>query len=114
MLVVIEAFIIVWVLWPLYVFCMAMERAHREKRVSLFAWVLAFPFIACALALDIILNFTIASLVFMEFPKRGEWMISQRMNRLVKDPGWRGVITRWVADNLLDPYDSTGSHIKRD
>lgn len=101
-----------YLLWVLYVFCMAMERAHLAGLVSPFAWALALPFIVFAIGLDVALNLTVACIVFAELPEYGEWTISQRLNRLARDTGWRGTLARWLARNLLDPYDSTGRHIR--
>lgn len=110
---VIAAIVAVYFLWPMYVFCMAMMRAYQSKSVTMFAWCLAFPIIVAAIALDVALNFTVFSLMLWGFPLRGEWTFSQRLNRLVKDDGWRGAVSRWLAANLLDPYDPSGQHIKR-
>lgn len=123
----------VYALWPMYVFCMAMMRAYQENSVTLFAWCLAFPFIVSAIVLDITLNFTVFAILTWDFPKieltqfsikvwkwefevaapvSSELTFSQRLNRLVKDDGWRGAVSRWLAANLLDPYDPSGKHIK--
>lgn len=109
---IISAIVAVYFLWPLYVFCMAMERAHLAGKVSPFAWALAVPFIVFAIGLDVVLNLTVACIVFAEFPAYGEWTISQRLNRLARDAGWRGRLSRWIARNLLDPYDHSGRHIR--
>lgn len=113
MISIITAIVAVYFLWPMYVFCMAMMRAYQAKSVTMFAWCLAFPIILAAIALDVALNFTVFALVTLDFPRRGEWTFSQRLNRLAQDTGWRGGISRWLAANLLDPYDPSGQHIKR-
>jgi hypothetical protein len=103
----------VYALWPLYVFAMAIERAHKEKTVSLTAWALAIPIIIWAVVLDVLLNLFVFSILLFEFPKKGEWTFSQRLNRLVKCDNWRRPVARWVAASLLDPYSHDGKpHIK--
>lgn len=110
---VVLTILIAYALWPLYVFAMALYRAHLTGRATLFAWLLAWPLIAAAVILDIALNYTLFALVTADFPKRGEWTFSQRLNRIIRGTGWRARVATWLADNLLDPYDPTGQHIRR-
>lgn len=106
--------LIAYALWPLYVFCMALWRAHLTGRVTVFAWLLAWPLVVSAVLLDVALNYTVFAVLTWDFPRRGEWTFSQRLNRLIKDTGWRGKVAVWLADNLLDPYDlDPKGHIKR-
>jgi len=49
---------------------------------------------------DIFLNYTFFALLTWDFPKGGEMTFSDRLNRLVKDTGWRGFICRPVARTL--------------
>ena len=123
----------VYALWPLYVFTMAMMRAHEAERVSMVAWVLAAPLVLIALLLDVFLNIFVFSILLMEFPKMqikwvqrnwwkytltvpmltGEWTFSQRLSRLVRCDNWRRPVALWVAVQLLDPYDpDPKGHIK--
>lgn len=122
----------VYALWPMYVFTMAILRAHEEKQVSVVAWILAAPIVFTALVWDIVLNFTILAILTLDFPEMrigvrwisfwklkvpvayvsGEWTFSQRLNRLVLSDNWRCSVARWVAVQLLDPYDPSGKHIK--
>lgn len=122
----------IYALWPLYVFTMAMLRAHEAGQVSVVAWILAAPIVFTALVWDIVLNFTILAILTLDFPElrvgvrwvsvwklkipvahvSGEWTFSQRLARLVRDTGWRGKLSNWIADSLLNPYDPSGRHIK--
>lgn len=103
----------IYALWPLYVFVMAIQRAHEAKTVSRTAWALAFPLIVIALALDVILNIFVFSIVLLELPKAKEWTFSQRLSRLIRCDNWRRPVACWVASSLLDPYDpDPKGHIK--
>ena len=104
--------LLMYALWPLYVFTMAMLRAKVDGKTNVFAWILAAPIVFTALALDIALNYTLFALLTWDFPKKGEWTFSQRLSRLVREDGWRGSLGRWVAKVLLDDYDPSGKHIK--
>lgn len=119
-------------MWPLYVFAMAMLRAQSEGKVHPLAWILAFPVVFTAVALDVILNYTLFIILLwdipvckwrgfdfrfdgclprFQFPLSGEWTISQRLNRITKQDSVKGRFWRWFAENFLDPYDHTGKHI---
>lgn len=102
----------VYALWPMYVFTMAMLRAHEAGQVSLVAWILSAPIMVMALLWDCVLNYTIFAVLTWDFPKWKEFTFSQRLNRLVKCDNWRRPVALWVAVQLLDPYDPSGKHIK--
>jgi hypothetical protein len=124
----------IYALWPLYVFTMAMLRAKEANLTTLTAWVLAFPLMVVALILDVLLNFTVFAVLTWDFPQMrviwvqrnwwkytinaptlsGEWTFSQRLARLIRDTGWKGKLSNWIAASLLDPYDhDPKGHIKR-
>ena len=103
--------LVVYALWPLYVFVMAMLRARAAGTTTVTAWFLAFPLVVSAITLDILLNYTLFALLTWDTPRKGEVTFSQRLDRLVTDGGWRGRAARWLAKTLLDPYDPTGKHI---
>lgn len=47
--------------------------------------------------LDIYLNYTTFTVLFLELPKNGEYTLSKRCARLVHDNGWRGSAARLIA-----------------
>jgi hypothetical protein len=47
--------------------------------------------------LDIYLNYTTFTVLFLQLPREGEYTLSKRCERLVSDPGWRGKIARMIA-----------------
>lgn len=60
--------------------------------------------------LDVYLNFTTFALYLRSWPGRKEITFSQHLERLVHDPGWRGVIARLVA-RFTNKFDPTPPHI---
>ena len=104
--------LVVYALWPLYVFVMAMLRARAAGTTTTTAWVLAFPLVISAAIIDVICNYTVFALLTLDMPRKGEITFSERLDRLVMNDGWRGSAARWLAKTLLDPYDFTGQHIK--
>ena len=105
-------FLCVYALWPLYVFVMAMLRAKEAGLTTKTALVMAFPLIVVAIALDIVLNYTLFAVLLWDFPKQGEYTFSQRLSRLVRGNDWKAHCADWIAKSLLDPFDPTGKHLK--
>lgn len=74
-------------------------------------WRIVAPVTALALLIDVLANYTELSLAMWECPKRGEWTFSIRLERLVREQGWRGDIARPVS-NILNFIAPSGKHIK--
>ncbi len=68
-------------------------------------WRLLLPFTLVVAIVDVWLNFTTFALYLASAPGRKEVTFSQHLERLVHDPGWRGLIARPIAryTNLFDP-----------
>jgi MFS family permease len=97
-------------LFILYVFSMNVQRVYEQQRMTGWHWFFAGGWVVVAIVLDVILNFTILALLTLDFPKRKELTFSQRLERLVKDTGWRGKAARATAF-ILNPFDPKGYHI---
>ena len=98
-----------WLLWALYVMVMGIYRAHLDGRLTTVTKVLAAPWVALGYALDVLVNFAIASLVFWEPPR--ELLVTSRLQRHVgASTGWRHRRAVWICDHLLDPFDPGGNH----
>lgn len=67
-------------------------------------WKLLTPLAIRTGLLDIYLNYTTFTVVFMQLPGKGEYTLSERCERLVYESGWRGFIARLIArfTNLFD------------
>ncbi|MEY2688890.1 MAG: hypothetical protein RL375_3088 [Pseudomonadota bacterium] len=91
-------------LWLLYVVGIQYQRGGWWR----FLVLVALP----ALLLNVILNYTVLALLTWDWPQRGEWTFSKRLERLVLAPGWRGDVAFYVARHLLDPFDPDGYHVK--
>lgn len=106
--------------WTLYVLCMGFYRAWLHRRLRGLSAVLAAPFVAVALVVDAVMQFTVFTIVFRELPplrKYGRWtlpelLVTHRLRRYMR-PGACGWRTRWarqLCHHLLDPFDPTGAH----
>jgi hypothetical protein len=102
-----------WLFWVLYVFTMAIYRAKLAGRLSQVALVLAFPFVLLATLVDLVTQFTLASVVFRQWPQRNpggklQTMVTKRLQGYLKGPdGWRKDWATAICTKLLDPFNAT-------
>ena len=98
-----------WLLWAMYVMVMGIYRAHLDKRLTTTTKILALPWVVVGYVLDVLVNVTVASLVFWEPP--WELLLTSRLQRHIDaNHGWRHRRAQWICDRLLDPFDPTGNH----
>ena len=98
-----------WSFWAMYVLVIGIYRAYLSKRLTPVTKVLSAPFIVIGYLMDAVANLTIASLVFVEFPK--EFLVTKRLQRYISvGEGWRFVVADWICNHLLDVFDPSGNH----
>jgi hypothetical protein len=90
------------VLLPLYFIAIQFERGGN--------WRILAPFVAVALVVDVLLNYTELALLTLDFPMQGEWTFSKRLSRLQHAPGARGEFA-WYIARCLDSIAPSGKHI---
>lgn len=73
-------------------------------------WRWLLPLYATAALLSVLVNFTWLSLLCWEMPRKREITTSQRCERLVFEPGWRGALARMIA-RYTNRFDPTPPHI---
>jgi len=101
-----------YVLWLFYLAAMNLRRAREAARLTRTALAFALPIIALAIVIDVLVNLTLATLVFLDSPR--EWTVSERLARYLVGPSvWRAEVALWVGAHLLDPFDPSGSHLRR-
>lgn len=99
--------------WLLFVFYAAVMALKRVRDAGAMTWplvVLGYPALYVGLLLDVLVNFTGCTLLFLELPR--EWLVTQRLSRHIKGSGRRAAIARWVCSRLLDDLDPSGCHCK--
>lgn len=74
-------------------------------------WRVVAPITVLALVIDVAANHTELSLAVWEWPRAGEWTFSTRLERLIREQGWRGDVARPVA-RILNFIAPSGRHIK--
>lgn len=100
-----------WVFWYAYILVMGLYRAHLARRLSPFAYALAFPALLVGYVMDVVAQYTLATVFFLDLPKRGEHLVTDRLKRYIAfDRGWRQKKANWICTHLLDIFDPTGNH----
>lgn len=89
-------------LWILYPIAIQYERGGW--------WRAVLPITAIALIVDVIANYTELALLTWDFPKAGEYTFSQRLVRLNKEEGFRGIMAQYIT-KILDVIAPSGKHI---
>lgn len=97
-----------YLLWILFLAGMNLVRAKNDGKLTLATQIFGWPVIILTILLDIILNFTVMTIVLLELPQ--ELTISTRLQRHNNTTGWRKKVAR-AFEQFLDPYDPTGDHI---
>lgn len=109
MINIIYGLLSIWAFWGLYVLVMALYRAHLQKRLSKLVYALGAPFLVIGAAIDLLMNITLATVIFFDAPK--EYLVTSRLKRYIaNDDGWRCKVARSICDNLLDIFDPSGNH----
>lgn len=100
-----------WMFWYLYVLVMGFYRAWLANRLTRTATVLAFPALVIGWVTDWLANWTLASLLFWQWPQRPRELVTDRLTRYIATPsGWRAAPAKWVCESLLDYFDPNGRH----
>ena len=99
-----------WGFWTLYVPVMGIYRAHLAKRLSRAGYILGLPWVVLGYAVDVLAQFSVATLFFFDLPRRGEWLVTDRLIRYSSSSGWRKAKADWICSHLLDVFDPTGNH----
>jgi hypothetical protein len=98
-------------LWYLYAVVMALVSA-RDRYSGTLPWpirALGYPALGVGLAIDLLVNVTLCTLIFLELPR--ELTVSGRLWRISNaESSWRQRTALWLRVNLLDPLDPSGIH----
>lgn len=94
--------------WMLYLAVMALYRAHLQKALTKIGYVLGLPLLLVGLLVDFVMNITVFSVLFLELPR--EWLVTGRLQRHIKQSGWRYSLAKFICEHLLNFADPTGNH----
>ena len=99
MTTVIGVLLALYLLWLGYVFTMHVLAQWDTLHWS--AKILGAPPALLAYLLDVAVNLTIASVVFVDLPR--EATLTARLHRYRR--GWRHTVARFICERLLNPFD---------
>jgi hypothetical protein len=109
-----------WCFWVLYVATMAVYRLHlagelKAATTSKVTLALCYSLVGIAVLVDAIAQYTVASLVFLEFPDRGEHLVTDRLQRHMArtTANWRSSLADWICLHILDLFDPSRNHCNR-
>ena len=91
--------------WLFYLAFMDIKRnlpLYKEKLGPAFYGL--YPWLAVALIMDVLFNWTVGTIYFEELPR--EFLFTSRCNRHLKSKGMRLARAQYACTNLLDPADS--------
>lgn len=110
-----SAILFIWVFFGLYIIVMGAWRARLSGRLTFknnpLTFVVCYPYVVLGIAADIIAQYTLASLVFLDPPRWGEHLVTDRFQRYIaRGEGWRYEVAKYICNNALDIFDPRGDH----
>lgn len=99
-----------WLTWVFFAAIMNLERVRAAGELTLPAKVFGAITLLVGAVLDMGLNVTLGTLLFLELQR--ELYLSARLRRLVNTAPntWRGRFALWLRRSLLDNIDPSGVH----
>ena len=111
MIYAVAVLLYLWAFWLIYVLVMGLYRAHLADRLKGLSLVLAMPVVVLGYLMDILAQYTIAVVFFLDLPARHEYLVTDRLKRyMTHGKGWRAKKAEWICTHLLDVFDPTGKH----
>lgn len=96
-------------MWILYICTMNVKRCLDNQMLTKVTQYLILPTVLIAVKLDVFLNWTLMTLLFLDLPK--ESTMTKRFKRYdSQSKGWRKNVVQYIKP-LLDPFDPSGKHI---
>lgn len=95
--------------WLFYLAIMAIS--PHKSNLHPVAKAHAYVLLAVALALDVVLNVVVGTVLFLDPPR--ELLMTDRLKRYLAreaPQSWRRAIAAWVCKHLLDQFDPDGNH----
>ena len=93
--------------WMLFLAFTALYTAWRN--LPLAVKVIAAPVVLLGLIVDVVTNYTIASVGFMEFPAEGDYTLTKRLSTYLKNPAsWEYSVANVLCTYFLNPFQVNG------
>ena len=111
------AFVAMFFTWGMYLAVMNLIQA--KSRLTLAAKCFAYPLAFIGVIMDVLLNITVCTVLFLELPSIQQLLLTARLQKHLDEmeagtgSKWRQSIALWICVNLLDSFDSRGYHCKK-
>ena len=102
--------VIIYAFFVFYLAAINAVNAYKKKRLSKLGLVLCGPVALSFYVVDVLFNMFIATFLFADVPQ--ELTVTERLNRLANDGGWREKLSRWFARHWVNPFDLTQIHVE--
>lgn len=109
-LLTLATILFLWGFWALYVLVMGIYRAHLKGRLRGLTLVMSVPLVLAGLIVDVVAQYTLATLFFLDLPRKGEHLVTDRLQRYSAGSGWRKAKADWICTHLLDVFDPDEDH----
>lgn len=103
--------LLLFMLWVFYLAAMNLLRVHRAGKLGRVALALGLVVMVIGYVLDVLANLVVFTVLLLEFPRWGEWTVTDRLQRHHGDNTWRAWIAQWFETELLGEFDPDGSHV---
>lgn len=102
--------VIVYAFFVFYLAAINVVNAYKKNRLSKLSKALCLPVVSVFYVVDVVFNWTLANLLFLDIAQ--ERTVTERLNRLANDGGWRQNLSRWFARHWVNPFDLTELHVE--
>lgn len=103
------AFAVTYGLYVFYCAVMNIKRVRDMGKLTKLGMAFGYPTLIIGLLLDIICNWFVMTLLFLEIPQ--ELTVTSRLKRHNREStGWRLAIVKFF-EPVLDPIDPSGDHV---
>lgn len=116
LLLALPVLVFLWImaLWIMFLAVMNLQRARDAGTLTVWGYRLGMPVLYLGLFMDCMTNVFVCTFLFLQFPRRGEYLVTQRLERNIQDPsGFRLRMALWFCANMLDTFDPSGCHCKK-
>ena len=104
--------LLLWLLWVFYLAVMNIKRVKDMGKLGKVAYTLGLPVLIVGIALDVLANLIVFTVLLAEPPRWGEWTVTSRLQRHhVAETGWRKKVAAWFETELLGSFDPSGKHL---
>lgn len=107
----------IWLTFVFFGSVCALQRARDAGNMPPIMKIFGYPVLAVGLVLDAVLHLVWGTLLFLDLPRKGEWLLTQRLiryKRLNDRKSLRYLVAMVLCVGLLDPLDPKGCHCRTD